>query len=101
MTGIITLNSQFAKSIGFTNDKFTSASYLWKTNNTITISFIESINKRKGYLNGLFNKIKVLNYKIAVPTPLGIMVNILKKKGFEQTFVWDDKFKDNVELWIK
>ena len=97
---VINLNSQFAKKIGFTNDKFTSASYLWRKNDTIIISFIESIKKRQGYLNNLFDKIEKLGYRIAVPTPLGAMINILIKKGFKRTFYWDDRFRDNVEIWI-
>ena len=46
--GIIELNSPFAQEIGFLSDKF--GGWLWKKDNTIIISFIESKLEGQGKL---------------------------------------------------
>jgi hypothetical protein len=38
--GIINIDTEPAKRLEFTSDKFNPASYLWKTGDTIVISFI-------------------------------------------------------------
>ena len=44
--GIINIDTKPAKRLEFTSDKFSPASYLWKTGDTIVISFIMA--KQKG-----------------------------------------------------
>ena len=48
--GIIPMDCELAKELGFTSDKFESFSYLWKQGEYILISMIESKEKNKGYL---------------------------------------------------
>ena len=84
--GQILIDSNEAKEFGFTADKFTKSSYLWKTNNRIWISFIESREKNRGNLKGLFRAIWSKGYEIAVPTPFALMRFILQKYGFKQTY---------------
>lgn len=98
--GIITLDSPFAKEIGFISDKFWS-SWLWKTGNRITISMIWARQEGKGYFTELLKTIWNKGYEVAIPTPLGIMNEIVRKNGFKKTIVFDKNFNDNVELWVK
>jgi len=92
--GEIFLDSPFAKEIGFTSDVFEGLSYLWKTEEYIIISAIESKEERKGHFTKLTQKIFSLGYKIKVPTPFPKMVAWLQKNNFSQTFDGD------CEIWI-
>ncbi len=97
--GIILLDSNFGKELGFTSNLFEG--YLWKTNDIIYISFIVSKQERKGNLTKLFNKILEKGYKIRIPTPIGKMIAIVKAKGFKQIFVHDELTKETFEVWEK
>ena len=91
--GIIELDSEFGKKIGFTSDKFNG--YLWKEGNEITISFIISKDEGQGNFSNLIRGIAEKGYAIAVPTPLGTMTTILSKLGFKR----DEQFEDEMEIW--
>ena len=97
--GKIDPDSEFGKKIGFTSDKFEG--WLWKIGNYIYISFIVSKQPNQGNLSKLFDNILKLGYGIKVPTPIGKMKLILKKKGFKKTYEWDDLTKQYVEVWVK
>ena len=93
--GIIKIDSPLGQELGFTSDKFSADSYLWKDGDRIIISMIFSLKEGKGALSGLFDVIESEGYKIAVPTPLGKMQSILMKKGF----VWHQE--GECEVWEK
>ena len=98
----IELDSEWGKKLGFTSDKFSG--YLWKREEYVFISFIESLNQGEGNLSALFNKIQELGYGIKVPTPFARMKAIIKKKGFIQTeepFAPDAEIYDPCEVWVK
>lgn len=95
---MIKLNSRFAKTLGFTSDKFDG--YLWEDGDMITISVINSLKPGQGNLKKLFNKIESKKYKIRVPTPMLAMTYILTKWGFTPEFIPDDMFGP-VEVWEK
>jgi len=97
--GIIELNSEFGNQIGFTSNKFTDLSYLWRKDNYIFISMIESTYKHKGNLTKLFDAISEKGYGIKVPTPFPLMEAILIKKGFRKTLERSEKMGD-VEVWV-
>lgn len=97
--GMIKLDSDFAKDIGFTSNLFDG--WLWKTGQRITISFIESKIEGKGNLSKLFNNIESLGYKVAVPTPFRRMQSILEKKGFVPHIEECKEMGDCVEIWEK
>jgi len=92
--GIINLDTKRALEFGFTSDKFSG--WLWKKDNYIIISFIES----RGYLLNLFNAILKKGYGIKVPTPFARMRKILELKGFKQTFEYSKDYGE-VEIWVK
>ena len=98
---IINLDSKFGKKLGFTSDKFSPKSYLWKDKDRIIISVIESKEEGRGYFSELMNNIKAEGYTIAVPTPIGAMCEIVRKKGFKKTFEYSKDFECDVEMWIK
>lgn len=98
MTGIIDLDTDFAKQIGFTSDKFDG--YLWREDKYIMISLIISKHKGSGHLSELFKKIHSLNYGIKVPTPMPKMEAILQKYGFHKTCEYDGFNKCDVEVWV-
>ena len=98
---IIELDSKFGRRLGFTSDRFLSLSYLWKDKNRIIISAIESRIENKGYFSELIKNIETEGYTIAIPTPLGIMNEIVRKRGFKKTFEYSKTFDSDVEMWIK
>lgn len=77
---IVNLDSAFAKSIGFTSDKFDG--YLWRENNRVLISFIISKNPGQGNFARLIKAIESQGLRVAVPTPFPRMKQILLKNGF-------------------
>jgi hypothetical protein len=98
--GIIELDSEFAKKIGFISKRFISCSHLWGEGNRIIIQTIECTDRRRGYLRDLFRAIWGLGVEIAVRTPLSTMEQILVHYGFHKTFVPDPKYGRS-ELWVK
>jgi hypothetical protein len=78
--GVININSPAAKHLYFTSDRFNPHSYLWRTGNTITISFIMS--KQKGNFRRLMNRIIEMGFDFEIPTPSGRMVEIAKKQDW-------------------
>lgn len=101
--GIIELDSEFAKKIGFTSDKFDG--HLWnEAPDYIVISFIVSKDPRKGNLRKLFDSIEALGYGILVPTPSDQMYAICKKRGMQYGLLaglGDDTFGDPFGFWSK
>ena len=93
--GLINLDSTIGRSLGFYSSKFEECSYLFKVEDKIYISFIESKEKRKGHLNKLFNNIWEAGYKVAVPTPMPLMEQILINKNFKKTQ------EGEYEVWVK
>ncbi len=91
--GIIKLGTVFSNEIGFTKEEFFG--YLWKTGEMIVISFIESRQPNKGNFSRLLKAIWDRNFAIGVPTPLGKMQAILKKKNFQPY-----RYEDCI-MWIK
>ena len=83
MVDIIDLDTEFAKEIGFTSDKFQG--YLWRVEGSIYISVIRSLKPRQGNLTALFNAIQERGYQLKVPEPLSLMEYICRKKGFTRT----------------
>ena len=98
---IIEPDTPFAQELGFTSDKFVG--WLAKQEEYIYISFIESVDRRQGNLSKLFDRILELGYSIKVPAPLGLMKNIVQKKGFTQTeepFAPEHGIYDPCEVWV-
>jgi hypothetical protein len=98
--GLIEIDSDFAKRVGFISSRFISCSYLWGEGNRIIINTIECTDRRRGYLRDLFRAIWDLGIEIGVRTPLGTMEQILKHYGFKKTFVTDPIYGKS-ELWVK
>lgn len=98
--GLIELDSDFAKRVGFISTRFISCSYLWGEGNRIIINTIECTDRRRGYLRDLFRAIWNLGVEIAVRTPLGTMEQILMHYDFRKTVVSDPIYGKS-ELWIK
>jgi len=93
--GMIKIDSKEAKKLGFTSDKFTNYSYLWKIGDNIYISLIGSKKEGEGYLRGLFNEILESGFKVAVPNPLPKMEQILAKNDFVM------EIEEDSQVWIK
>jgi hypothetical protein len=98
--GLIELDSDFAKRVGFISSRFISCSYLWGEGNRVIINTIECTDRRRGYLRDLFRAIWNLGVEIAVRTPLGTMEQILMHYGFKKTIVADPIYGKS-ELWVK
>ena len=83
--GMIKVDSEFGKFLGFTSDKFEEGSYLWgePKNNLIYISFIWAL--KKGAFRNLMQKIEKLGLIFKIPTPLERMLEIGIKQGWRKT----------------
>lgn len=97
--GIVQIDSEFGKQIGFTSDNFSSDSYLWKDGERVMVSLISSKVEGKGNLSALFNNIEALGLSIAVPTPFARMQAILERKGFVMHI--EDTEMGACEVWAK
>lgn len=95
--GIIELDSDSGKQLGFTSNRFYG--YLWKLDGYIWISAIGSLQEGEGHLSKLFQKIEKMGYGIKVPTPFAKMKAILREKGLHKTKEWTDQ--GELEVWIK
>ena len=91
--GVIELDSEFAKEIGFTSDKFQG--YLWKAGDYIYISAIKSIHPEQGNLSTLLACIEEKGFNTKVPTPPPKTETILNQKGFKRTIE-----KADIEVWV-
>ncbi len=98
--GMIEMDSEFAKKIGFVSSRFLSCSYLWGDGNRIIIRTIECTDRRRGYLRELFKAIWDLGAEIAVRTPLSTMQEILVYYDFKKSLV-QDRIYGKAELWVK
>jgi len=78
--GIINIDTEPARLLEFTSDKFNPASYLWKTGDTIVISFIMA--KIKGAFSQLIKNITAQGFYFEIPTPSSRMREIGEKQGW-------------------
>jgi hypothetical protein len=78
--GMINIDTEQALSLGFTSDNFNPASYLWKTGDTIVISFI--IAKQKGAFYRLIKAITEKGFYFEIPTPSARICEIGEKQGW-------------------
>ena len=78
--GIIEIDTEPAKLLGFTSDKFEPCSYLWRKGNTIIISAIMS--ETKGAFRELMETIQQLGFDFEIPTPSLRMREIAAKQGW-------------------
>lgn len=98
--GIIGLDSEFAKKIGFVSYRFLSCSYLLGVGNRVIIRTIECTERRRGYLRELFKAIWALGAEIVVITPLSTMEDILMHYGFKKNTI-QDAINGKLDLWVK
>ena len=94
--GIINLNTDRAKSLGFTRDKFHG--YLWKDDKYIWISTIISLNPGKGNLLALLDSIESNGFTLIIPTPSIRMKAICRKRGM--AFVTSKSGYDYMEYMV-
>lgn len=85
---VIRLDSNFAKEIGFTSDKFDG--YLWQQGDVVFISLLVSLHPDDGNFSKLLDAIEVRGMIVKVPTPSLMMQSILKKKGFKRNIEQSD-----------
>ena len=100
--GIINIGTKDADSLGFTEDKFTMDSYLWKDKDCIYISFIASVSPGKGDFRRLVAKIHSLGLTVKIPTPLSRMDEICRKNGYQpsqEDSNEDDELSEKVNVW--
>jgi hypothetical protein len=97
LDGIINLDSERAKALGFTSDKYDG--YLWKNGDSIMVSFI--VSKQRGNFRALVRRIHALGLTVKVPTPLGRMQYIVAKNGYKHTIEYCEEMDgEPVEVWV-
>jgi hypothetical protein len=96
--GMISLDSEVGRMLGFTSDRYGDGSYLWKFRAAIIVSFIESLEQ--GNFRELVDRIRSRGFAVHVPTPLGRMQEIVRKNGYVQTFPFSENYGECVEVWV-
>lgn len=96
--GMIEVGSEEGMRFGFTADRFQPHSYLWRQGNTIIVSFIASVNPRRGAFRQLVEEIRRQGFRVAVPTPLGRMQEIVIKNGYKHEV--QDTEHGACDVWI-
>jgi hypothetical protein len=94
--GIIKIDTDSAKQLGFTSDKFNPASYLWRTGNLITISLIFA--KQKGMFRQLINAILENGFDFEIPAPSPRMREIGIKQGWHLYHEYSEDFGEEIEI---
>ena len=82
--------------IGFTADKFSADSYLWRKGDAIWISLIFANHPGKGDFSRLVKNLEAAALKVIVPTPFAHMAAILTAWGY-QPF----QHPDGLEVWCR
>lgn len=95
--GIINIDSDKGRELGFTSDKFSPGSYMWKQDGAVIISLIQS--RKKGNFRELVDKIRSSGLTVKVPTPLANMERIVRKCGYRHT-IERDPMMGPVEVWV-
>jgi len=90
--GIINIDTESAKQLGFTSDRFDPHSYLWRMGNTIIISLI--IAKQKGMFCRLIKSILEHGFDFEIPTPSNRMCEIGVKQGWNFCTKEDEMFSE-------
>lgn len=97
---IIEPGDPFAETIGFTKDYFDG--YVCRVDKEIYISLIVSRHPGRGNLTKLFSTIWDQGFTVKVPTPMGVMPNILDHMGFQQTMEDGPEEEGGAaEVWVK
>lgn len=96
--GQIELDSERGKRFDFTSDRYFG--WLWKKDNAIYISFIES--KKKGNFKALVEAILRAGFSVKIPTPLGYMGRIVTKpeNGYRYTVEQVEEIGESVEVFV-
>jgi len=97
--GVIHLDSDLGKLLGFTSDRFGSESYLWKLNGAIVISLI-TLSLKTGNFRELVEKILENGFRVEIPTPLDRMKAIVEKCGYVKEHRLCELTKESVEVWV-
>lgn len=99
--GQIAVDSKVGKAWGFTSDIYRNASFLWKLNDDIYVSMIliHQLHQHKGHFTRLIKCIHKARMNVKVPTPVGKMQVVVRKKGFTQSWEHDPITDCNIEVW--
>lgn len=97
--GIIFLGTEEAARFGFTPQRFQPHSYLWRDGRTIICSFIATVHEGRGDFRRLVEEIRQQGFRVAIPTPLGRMREIVERCGYRHAMETTEH-GDAVELYF-
>lgn len=97
MNGLVTIDSEFSKMVGFTSDKF--AGYLWREGNRVLCTILACKNPCEGEVVKLFQNIEERGLHPCVPNPSRRMRRVLRKAGCVPRKERLDSLQGEVELW--
>lgn len=97
--GMVAVDSEFAKSIGFTSDKFDG--YGWIKGRDYWVSVIMSRQPSKGHLRAMIQALLDKGYTVKVPTPFARMHAILTRLGFKETWERDEDLGESFTVMVK
>jgi len=97
--GMISPGDAAADALGFTLDRWSADSYLWRTGDELTCSLMIANEPGKGAFKALVAAIEGAGLKVAVPTPSERMRAILTKWGFVGGWEPWPEMGEDVEIW--
>jgi hypothetical protein len=98
MDRMISLTDDFAKEVGFTEDKFHG--YMWETDEEIILSLVYSLRPRQGHLKAVVDNILAKGLNIMIPCPSSQMEAFMENYGgFEKDWAWNESTKEHIPCY--
>ena len=86
-------------SYGFTRKKFSG--WMWQFGKTAYLSMIISNNPNRGNFRKLIQNLLNAGYTVKIPSPLGRMLDIVKKNGYTPIKEFSKEYGCDINLWVK
>jgi hypothetical protein len=90
------INSGPRAPFGFDSDLFSG--WMWKIDSAVYVSMITSLHPGKGNFRRLIYNILSAGYTVKIPTPMGRMIDILKKCGYKPKI--ENTIHGNCQVWV-
>lgn len=97
--GMIKIDSEDGKTLGFTSDKFHKHSWLWKVGTAMYVSFVASVRPKQGDFRRLVGDLLAQGYTVKIPTPLGRMSLIVRQADYRKTEEVTEQ-GDTCQVWV-
>lgn len=98
--GVVDPGDEVAQVLGFLPELFSGYLFVDNIKRRIYISFIESKLQRQGNFKALCRNIQKARYRVAVPSPLPLMLLIVKKWGYVRVVEYHELAQENISVFL-